>query len=62
MIFISYLPVAPEAGVRVGVVRLVDGLLPELVLAACNLGTTESWLHRRLRDYRSKKLDIQCSG
>ena len=34
--FISYLSVAPEAGVRVRVVGLVDGLLPELVLAACN--------------------------
>ena len=36
MSFISYLSVAPEAGVRVGVIGLVDGLLPELVLAACN--------------------------
>ena len=31
-----YLSVAPEAGVWVGVVGLVDGLLPELVLAACS--------------------------
>ena len=54
MSFISYLPVAPEAGVRVGVVRLVDGLLPELVLAACNLeGYQIVVFHRRLRDYYS---------
>ena len=54
MSFISYLPVAPEAGVRVGVVRLVDGLLPELVLAACNLeGYQIVVFHRRLRDSHS---------